>query len=198
MKYFIITVFILILSSLILQGFIAKNTEETDTIKYETIAIKDGFQIRKYPELIVASTNLSSRSYSNNSSIGFRKIASYIFGGNSTSKQIAMTSPVQMDMGPEPTMSFFMPSNMSPEDLPTPDRKDVSIHTQPSKLVAVIVFSGWASDKVLKQHFNTLKAKLKKESIEFEDSYSYLGYNPPFQLTNRKNELIIPLVNYEN
>ena len=198
MKYFIITVFILILSSLILQGFIAKNTEETDTIKYETIAIKDGFQIRKYPELIVASTNLSSRSYSNNSSIGFRKIESYIFGGNSTSKQIAMTSPVQMDMGPEPTMSFFMPSNMSPEDLPTPDRKDVSIHTQPSKLVAVIEFSGWASDKVLKQHFNTLKAKLKKESIEFEDSYSYLGYNPPFQLTNRKNELIIPLVNYEN
>ena len=35
------------------------------------------------------------------------------------------------------------------------------------------------------------------ESIEFEDTYSFLGYNPPFQLLNRKNEVIIPLTNYK-
>jgi len=108
-----------------------------------------------------------------------------------------MTAPVQMDMGSNPSMSFFMPEGLSVEDLPTPDRKDVSVHIQPSKIVAVIQFSGWASDKVLKEQFNKLKTKLKKEGIEFEDSYSYLGYNPPYKLFNRKNEVIIPLVNYK-
>jgi len=198
MKYILLSAFILVALITISQIVVSKSTSDTNTIKYETLATKDGFQVRKYPELTVASTELSSSSYSNNSSIGFRKIASYIFGGNSAKQQIPMTSPVQMEMGTDATMSFFMPGDMEPKDYPTPNRKDVTIHIQPSKIVAVIEFSGWASDKVLKQQFNTLKSKLKKASIEFEDSFSYLGYNPPYQLINRKNELIIVLNNYEN
>ena len=70
-----------------------------------------------------------------------------------------MTSPVQMDMGKEPTMSFFMPGYMEPKDYPTPNNKEVMIHTQPSKIVAVIEFSGWASDEVLQKQFNKLQHK---------------------------------------
>ena len=171
--------------------------KKTNTIQFETLETKEGFQIRKYPEITVASTELGSNSYSNNSSIGFRKIASYIFGGNSSNEQIAMTSPVQMNLGSSPTMSFFMPVNIDTKDLPTPNRKDVYLSIQPSKIVAVIAFSGWASDRVLKKQFSLLKEKLKKESIEFDDSYSFLGYNPPYKLINRKNEVIIPLINYK-
>jgi hypothetical protein len=196
MKYFVFILFILVATIVVSQIYVTKNTDDTKTIDYEVLAVKDGFEIRKYPELTVASTDLSGNSYSGNSSMGFRKIASYIFGGNSNNQQIAMTSPVQMEMGNEPTMSFFMPSNMELEDLPSPKRSDVNLHIQPSQTVAVIEFSGWASDKVLKEKFNELKKKLKKENIDFEDSYSYLGYNPPYQLTNRRNEVIIPLVNY--
>lgn len=196
MKYVVLSTFILVAIIAISQIIVSKNSSETNTIEYETLAIKDGFQIRKYPKLTVASTELKSRSYSNNSSTGFRKIASYIFGGNSSDQQIAMTSPVQMDMGKEPTMSFFMPGYMEPKDYPTPNNKEVMIHTQPSKIVAVIEFSGWASDEVLQKQFNKLKSKLRKNSIEFEDSFSYLGYNPPYQVLNRKNEVIISLINY--
>jgi hypothetical protein len=170
--------------------------EETSTIEYTTLEDKDGIQIREYSELVVASTKLNSSTYAGNSNTGFRKIASYIFGGNSENLQIAMTSPVQMDMGSEPSMSFFMPAGVTVTDLPEPNRSDIDLHVQPSKIVAVIKFSGWASDKVLEKQFNILKSKLKKASIEFEDTYSYLGYNPPYKLINRKNELIIPLVNY--
>ena len=175
----------------------AETLNDVNTISYEVLASKNGYQIRKYPELTVATTELNSRSYSNNSSTGFRKIASYIFGGNSSNQQIAMTSPVQMDMGSEPTMSFFMPGNVDPTELPTPNRKDVVVTVQPSRIVAVIRFSGWASDKVLNKQFKLLKSKLKKESIEFVDSYSFLGYNPPYKLINRKNEVIIPLTDYK-
>ncbi len=209
MKYILFSAFIFLVSIVISQKVIsaktndgqnsinaeANNTEKT--IKYEVLESKNGFQIRKYPDLTVATTKLNDNSYSNNSSSGFRKIASYIFGGNSSNMQIAMTSPVQMEMGTEPTMSFFMPNNMNSADLPKPNRTDVLVQVQPSKIVAVIEFSGWASDQVLQEQFNLLKTKLKKESIDFEDSYSFLGYNPPYKLFNRKNEVTITLKNYK-
>ncbi|MFT5777986.1 MAG: hypothetical protein ACI837_000934 [Crocinitomicaceae bacterium] len=209
MKYILFSSFILLVTIVISQRNSSNANDETlelnepsvgnetNTIEYQTLATKDGFEIREYPELTVATTVLNSNSYSGNSGIGFRKIASYIFGGNSSNEQIAMTSPVQMDMGSEPTMSFFMPGNLAPTELPTPNRKDVVVTVQSSKIVAVIAFSGWASDKVLIKQFNLLKSKLKKESIEFDDSYSFLGYNPPYKLINRKNEVIIPLRNYK-
>ena len=206
MKYLLFSTFIFLVTIVISQSFNsneinkeqkAETLNDVNTISYEVLASKNGYQIRKYPELTVATTELNSRSYSNNSSTGFRKIASYIFGGNSSNQQIAMTSPVQMDMGSEPTMSFFMPGNVDPTELPTPNRKDVVVTVQPSRIVAVIRFSGWASDKVLNKQFKLLKSKLKKESIEFVDSYSFLGYNPPYKLINRKNEVIIPLTDYK-
>ncbi len=197
MKYILISVFILVGLFAISQILISKSSSGTNTIKYETLASQDGFQIRKYPELTVASTDLNSTSYSNISSQGFRKIASYIFGGNSSKQQIAMTSPVQMEMGTKPTMSFFMPNNLSSADLPTPNLEDVYLDVQPSKIVAVIEFSGWASDEVLASKFKALKLKLDDALIGYENSYSYLGYNPPYQMMNRKNEVIIPLTNYK-
>lgn len=198
MKVFIITLFVLLATFVISQVYISKNTAETNTIAYKTLAIKNGYEIREYSKQIVASTQLDSNSYSNISSQGFRKIASYIFGGNSNNQQIAMTSPVQMEMGSKPVMSFFMPNNLASQDLPTPNLEDVYLHIQPSKIVAVIEFSGWASDEVLASKFKSLKLKLDKESIAYENSYSYLGYNPPYQMMNRKNEVIIPLTNYKN
>lgn len=197
MKIFLITTFVLIATFVISQIYITKNTSDTNTINYKTLAIKNGYEIREYSEQIVASTQLDSSSYSNISSQGFRKIASYIFGGNSNNQQIAMTSPVQMEMGTKPTMSFFMPNNMSSKDLPKPNLEDVYLNVQPSKIVAVIEFSGWASDEVLASKFKALKLKLDEESINYENSYSFLGYNPPYQMMNRKNEVIIPLTNYK-
>lgn len=197
MKYIIITVLVLITAIVVSQFYISRGTNDTNTIEFETLAYKNGYQIRKYSEMTVASTELDNSSYSRVSSQGFRKIASYIFGGNSSSEQIAMTSPVQMEMGSKTTMSFFMPGNKDAKDLPTPNLKDVYINVQPSKTVAVIEFSGWASDKVLEQQFNLLKEKLDAELIAYEDSFSFLGYNPPYQLFNRKNEVTIPLITFQ-
>lgn len=207
MKYIIFLGLLFLVTIVIAKSYTSKGSEKekkrstengVSTIEYKVLAAQDGYEIRQYPELTVATTELNSHSYSDNSSTGFRKIASYIFGGNSTKEQIAMTSPVQMDMGTQPTMSFFMPGNVDPSELPIPNRNDVLVKVQQAKIVAVIEFSGWASDKILAQQFKLLKSKLEKESIAFEDTYSFLGYNPPYKLLHRKNEVIIPLKNYHN
>jgi len=35
---------------------------------------------------------------------------------------------------------------------------------------------------------------LKKEGIEFTNQFFFLGYNPPFEVFNRRNEIIVELV----
>jgi hypothetical protein len=178
------------------QIVVTNSTENTNAVPYRVISKMDGFEIRKYPELIVAKTRLNAGSYKSNSSDGFRKIASYIFGGNSSNQQISMTSPVQMEMTENSAMSFFMPLEFDLNNLPIPDRKDVIITTEPEKMVAVIEFPGFANDEMLSQKFEELKKMLTLKNFRFEDSYSYLGYNPPYQMVNRRNEIIIELIEF--
>lgn len=197
MKYILLTIFLLIITMVISQAVITKNTSNTGEIPYKTLKQFDGFEIREYPELIVASTKLPGNTYKENSRFGFRTIASYIFGGNKNDMKIAMTSPVQMDAGNNPSMQFFMPTDMNINDLPRPNNSNVSISTQSSSTVAVIKFSGWASDETLAKKYTELTELLNNENITFEQGYSYLGYNPPYQLINRLNELTIKINNYE-
>ncbi len=191
MKYLLIISGILTFTFILAQVYIVSSSTKSDKIPFQLIKKFDGFEIRKYPELVVATTILPPGNYASNSRLGFKKIAAYIFGNNSDKSQIAMTSPVQMDLQKNSSMTFFMPPNLSISKLPKPVNNDVSVEMQASRTVAAIQFSGWASDDILQEKFAELKALLKQQNIEFIDNYNYLGYNPPFQLTNRKNEVII-------
>ena len=52
-----------------------------ETPEYELISKDDGFEIRRYSEMIIATTSVQA-DYKGSTSSGFRRIASYIFGGN--------------------------------------------------------------------------------------------------------------------
>jgi len=63
---------------------------------------------------------------------GFRKLAGYIFGGNETATQIAMTAPVHMDINDTLlTMSFVMPISFNKVNLQKPNDSGVSIDWKP-------------------------------------------------------------------
>jgi len=70
---------------------------KTETQPYQVIKKEKDFEIRKYPPATMATVSMDARSYKELSSTGFRKLASFIFGGNQSKKSIAMTSPVHMD-----------------------------------------------------------------------------------------------------
>ncbi|MBT3647505.1 MAG: heme-binding protein [Flavobacteriales bacterium] len=195
MNQLLIVFFILVTTGVIAQLRVIKSTSETNTITYEILSKMDKYEIRSYPDLTVATTELERSSYSEMARTGFSRIASYIFGKNSSGKKISMTSPVKMDMSDSSSMSFYLPPEYLISELPVPDRSDVRIQVEPAKKVAVIQFSGWASKKVLESKFEELKTLLEEEQLKYEDSYSYLGYNPPYQLINRRNEVIVKLIN---
>jgi len=173
------------------------SVRDTQTPKYEVLKTFDQFEIRKYPEMIMASASLGNGTYSDLSSKGFRTVASYIFGNNDAEKKISMTSPVVSTLGKDIKMSFIMPSEYEIEQLPNPNNKNVKIQLVKEKTLAVIGFSGFANDSDIKEHSNNLKILLKKSGIENTGQVFFYGYNPPYQLLNRTNEIAIEIIQYE-
>jgi hypothetical protein len=55
----------------------------------------------------------------------------------------------------------------------------------------VISFSGFANDELISTYSNMLARILKEKNLTAIGNYRYLGYNPPYQLLGRKNEVIV-------
>ena len=178
------------------QVYVQRSTSKTEHVDYKVVRkLSNGVEIRKYEDLIVAYTKISSSNYSNVANRGFRKIAGYIFGGNQEGQNIAMTAPVQMSFADTSEMMFFMPKAYeSMAQLPIPNDSSVRIKELKERTVAAIVFNGWASDDKIEMEKKNLVKALEQEGIAFEaNDFAYLGYNPPFQLANRRNEIIVTL-----
>lgn len=169
-------------------------TSKSETQDYNVIKVEEEFEIRHYPSVTMATINSSATTYRELGSSGFTKLAGYIFGGNKDKKQIAMTSPVHMDIGDSiSSMSFVMPSNYNKDNLPLPNNSDVTIRTVEQEYVAAVRFGGFASDNNIKKHTIILENALKKHHLSYYGNFRYLGYNTPYQLFGRRNEIIITL-----
>ena len=121
-------------------------------------------------------------------------MAGFIFGGNNENKSIAMTTPVHMEMGDSAgTMAFVLPKNYNKENLPKPNDTSIVIKTSKAEYVAAIEFSGFTNTKKIEAHIEILKQILQKKNMSTKGNFHYLGYNPPYQLFGRKNEIIVTI-----
>lgn len=186
-----LSILLLIGISFLIVSFTSKNIETPD---YKVVKTIDEVEIRLYPKMVVAKTNLADNSFDNQGSNGFRTIANYIFGGNEKNQKIAMTAPVVMNMGDSATMYFVMPKSYKKEDLPNPNSKNVQLVEETSKYLAVITYGGYSSDKKIEKHRSELEFILKKNNINTKGTYMYMGYNAPWDVINRKNEVAIEVV----
>jgi hypothetical protein len=174
------------------QFFIVMQLNKTEEQKYSLVRKYNDFEIRFYPSATFATIQSDAKTYKELSGSGFRKLAGYIFGGNASNTKISMTSPVQMDINDSvSTMSFVMPSRFTPENLPKPNDLDVKIENTKDEYVAALRFGGYASDKELKFYSEKLQNLLDENGITSLGNFRFLGYNPPFQITGRKNEIIV-------
>jgi hypothetical protein len=140
----------------------------------------------------LATITSSAKSYRELGNSGFQRLAHYIFGGNETKQKIAMTSPVHMDINDEgSSMSFVMPSAYDINNLPRPNDANVKLHQTPGEYVAAIAFGGFANDASIKKYAAELEKALGNKGIKSIGHFRYLGYNPPYQLVGRKNEIIV-------
>ena len=192
MKMFIIIIAVAILLIVLFQSFIIMPANKTEEQKSSLVRKYKDFEIRFYPSATVATINSNAKTYRDLSGSGFRKLAGYIFGDNEANTKISMTTPVQMDINDSvSTMSFVMPSAYTKEKLPKPKDPTVQIKNTADEYVAVIRFGGYASDKDLKFYSEKLLNLLKENGIATSGKYRFLGYNPPYQFIDRRNEIIV-------
>jgi len=192
MKVLKIIVFLFFCLFLIFQSYMIMATNRTEQQKYNVIQKNKDFEIRFYPASTFATIESNAKTYKELSYPGFRKLAGYIFGGNEANAQISMTSPVHMDVNDSvSTMSFVMPSIYNKTNLPKPIDSHVRIVMSQDEYVAAIRFGGYVNDKELKFYKEKLKDLLSKKGIKTLGHYRYLGYNPPYQIFGRRNEIIV-------
>lgn len=160
----------------------------------EVVKAYADFEVRRYHSANFIYVTIDADSYRGGSSRGFRTLAGYIFGGNETGQQIAMTSPVEMEMDGPMTMKFMLPAEHDPKDLPKPDNAEVQFKTEAERTMAAITFGGFANDARILEHKEKLFAALEREGIAHTGQWSFMGYDPPYRLVGRRNEVVVELV----
>ena len=165
-----------------------------ETPTYRLIKKMGNVEIREYDPMIIAKT-LIKESYNPALSKGFRRIANYIFGGNSTSESIAMTAPVittSSSLDQEYEVLFFMPAEYNMTNLPKPNLSNVEIEERFLGKIASVKFGGWVNEKNTKYYTTQLKDFLKQEKYEIIGPVMVAQYNSPWALPPfRKNEILV-------
>lgn len=186
-----LAMYIVVFIAVIIFGFVMYSFtfKDIETPKYQVIKSFGKVEIRKYPNLILAQTKLGSSEYKSSGNNGFRTVANYIFGGNSKQQKIAMTAPVIMNMGDSASMSFVMPAEYEMNDLPKPASDQVQIRKQESKTLAVLRFGGYSDDEKIQKYAERLEDVLIENKIKVKSALLYMGYNAPWDVVNRRNEV---------
>lgn len=195
MKIVLIILGVVILAFFIVQVFALRGQRNIETYPYVVDRKYGSFEIRSYEASLFTSVKLPAKRYKDASSKGFSILAGYIFGGNERNEKISMTSPVAMTLEDSMTMMFLVPKQFNKETLPQPNESQIEFREEPAKTVAAITFGGWANDEKIEKYKEELKAGLDAEGIGYTNRFYFLGYNPPYEVFNRKNEVIVELQN---
>lgn len=190
---------------------------DLETVPFRVLKREEEYEIRQVESYYVAETTMPGRTGFdfNGSSQSFNVLASYLFGKNTRSEQMEMTTPVftrkeevrgeTMDMttpvitkksadGNKWKMSFVMPSKYGP-DLPQAKDPSVTIKEVPSKIVAVAAFPGLVTDDDISQRESRLRKALQKDTqyrVKEDSVVEIAQYNPPFTLPfARRNEVAL-------
>ena len=165
---------------------------------FETESRKEGYEIRKYQHSKWVSTQKESMSFKDATMVGFWRLFKYISGENTSNVKIPMTCPVAVKIQPSQgpacesmfTTHFYIPAEHQ-ANTPQPSNKEVSLIEYPEFTAYVYSYSGFNSDEKLLQNATEFGTLLERDGVSnyIKDHYYYAGYDPPYRLFNRHNEI---------
>ncbi len=114
---------------------------------------------------------------------------------------IAMTTPVMNHVAHERrkevfTVSFYVPVKYQQPNAPPPKPSDPKVFLDhvPSIEVGVIAFDGFEREREDQREEEELTKVLDKAGIKYDsDEWWFAGYDPPFRLTGRHNEVWVKI-----
>ena len=179
--------------------------------KFNLIAKENAFELRVYQPKIIAEVSIDA-DLSESSSKGFRLIADFIFGNNTSrlggsekismtasvsvyekSEQISMTAPLGVQEVKDGWKVYFvMPSKYTLDSIPKPNNAQVSIKQIPAKKFAVIRFSGLVDEEKMNKKVKDLNEWIVSRNLKPISNPELARYNPPWTLPFlRRNEVMV-------
>jgi hypothetical protein len=196
----------------IFYSFITSNTAMAiEEPKFNLITKENAFELRAYQPKIIAEVSIDA-DMSESSSKGFKLIADFIFGNNTSrlggSENISMTAPVSVyEKSEKISMTapvgvqevkdgwkvyFVMPSKYTLDSLPKPNNAQVSIKEIPAKKFAVIRFSGLVDEEKMNKKVKDLNEWIVNKNLKPISNPELARYNPPWTLPFlRRNEVMV-------
>ena len=168
-----------------------------DCPKYSLVAVKKGYEIRKYEATKWVGTTIPSMSFTTALHIAYGKIAAYISGANSASEKIPMATPIATKVVPGQgpacdsnfTVLLFIPFAYQSK-APAPTDPQVALVDLPAITAYVTSFGGWEADNELQQEASDLANTLIDDNLDYvKDFYLTASYDPPTKDTGRHNEV---------
>ncbi|XP_053193144.1 heme-binding protein 2 [Scomber japonicus] len=157
------------------------------------------YEIRTYHATKWMSTSMSGMQWDATVRTCFGKLFNYIQGKNKNKAKVEMTAPVtcRVEPGAGPaceskfTISFYIPEEHQ-ENPPEPSDSDVFVEHRKEMTVYVRTYGGFAKEKAKREELKKLIESLQRDGVPFVDQPFYTaGYDSPFKLTNRTNEVWI-------
>lgn len=172
---------------------------------FKEVATEGNYSVRVYGATSWVATTISGKGMEKAGNEGFMRLFRYISGENERKQKIEMTVPVLVTVTPAQgpfcednfTYHFFMPEEFQ-DDPPKPTNPDVFLDNQAGMTVAVASYSGFSNEKKVAEHGSKLFAELEEDKQAFnDDTYFWAGYDSPFRLINRHNEVWVKLTKFD-
>ncbi|XP_031557365.1 heme-binding protein 2-like [Actinia tenebrosa] len=158
----------------------------------------DDYETRLYDKSQWVSSNAPPGEFMS----AFWRLYSYIGGKNDQGKKMDMNMPVRIHVKLSEddadgtkvevfNVSFFLSSSLLP-NLPKPLDEKVFLKQEDSRVTYVAHFSGMAKDKDWSDSRCRLMQALDRDGKSYvRAEYFSAGYDPPYKLWNRRNEMIL-------
>ncbi len=197
MLYLIVTIAIV---AILFVGWKMTSRSSYESAEYTVIEADGSFEIREYPDLMLATTAMKFESQGDDGS--FNRLFQYISGENTDRQKVAMTTPVFMEpenqesknRKPEGQMGFVIPKQVAQESIPNPDNQNVQIRKRDGGRFAVMRFSGRMNEKTLSEAQDKLRKWMEAKELSGVNGAEFAGYDPPWTPGPlRRNEVLIRL-----
>jgi hypothetical protein len=169
----------------------------TEKQPYELIESRDGFELRHYPRHVVAEVSIRG-DFMNAGSAAFGSLVAYISGRNESSQKIAMTAPVLQTSTDASIhiVSFVLPSDMKPADVPNPTGGVVSTRVvEPTNMAAIRFGGGWNEERFM-GFAEKLVASVKAAGLETIGEVQFARFDPPWKPGFLKHNEVFIEVNF--
>ena len=164
-----------------------------ESAEYSVLESDGSFELREYPDLMLASTKMGTRIQGDDGSFG--RLFRYISGGNQEKQKIAMTTPVFMERQSDQSggqMGFVIPKEVANSPIPQPASSEVQLTKRPGGKFAVLRFAGRLDNETQSQRQLELKNWIDKRGFEAVGEPEIAGYDPPWTPGPlRRNEILI-------